>query len=202
MFWMVNISPGTMWTLELHNLKVIFVGRWGNPASSSWNCQETVSGSYFAMQQCTFCRLLLTQAGMKISRSHSPVKGAVDTSLYEPIWHKKSGMDTQLQRIKNMPCSNQFGKKASSYSILKTSQWKVTVCPFIDKDQHWATCAHTHSHTPKRPHKKQYSHTHLYKMLHDRLTITLQYRNINATAFSSFQVLTFGLNQKYIAGIT
>lgn len=95
-----------------------------------------------------------------------------------------------------MPCSNQFGKKALSYSIIKTSQWKVTVCPFIDKDQHSATCAHTHSHTPKHPYIR-YSQTH-YKMFHNSLTISLQYRETNTTSF--FILVVFGLNQKYIAG--
>lgn len=82
-----------------------------------------------------------------------------------------------------MPCSNQFGKKALSYSIIKTSQWKVTVCPFIDKDQHSANVL-THTH----PNTHTYgTHTHLYKMFHNSLTISLQYRDTNATALPSFR---------------
>lgn len=90
-----------------------------------------------------------------------------------------------------MPRSNQFGKKALSYSILKTSQWRVTVCPLIDKEQHSVTCGHTHTHTAHC-----LTHTHWYKMFHNSLTMSLHFRDSNAIVLPSCRTSCFWLEPK------
>lgn len=52
---------------------------------------------------------------------------------------------------------------------------------------------HTHTHSHTRIHTV---HTHLYKMFHDSLTISLQYRDANATVLPLFHSCCFWLEPK------
>lgn len=107
-----------------------------------------LSGNQFThcntIQHICFIGFCLFSFGMKSVKINKRRKRR--TSFQIIIRHIKSGMDTQLWGIiENMLCSNRFGKKALSYSIIKTSQWKITVCPFVGKDQQ-SHQTHTHTH--------------------------------------------------------
>ena len=113
---------------------------------------------------------MLNQAGMK-SVKRNKTKESQSSKRRRHCSPQMIVFDTRNQEwthdseiIQNMPRSDRFGKKALSYSIIKTSQWKVTVCPFIGKDQHSVMCAdttrtHTHTHTLSHTHTDARTHT-------------------------------------------
>lgn len=64
--------------------------------------------------------------------------------------------------IENMPCSNQFGKKAFT-QYHKNLTVKSYSMPLYSKDQHSAMCANTHTHTHPNTHANEgYTHTYAY----------------------------------------
>lgn len=127
----------------------------------------------------------------KISQNHGGVTGAAEILLFSrSFWHRKSVMGTQTPKINIKHALERPVWQENRF--IKTSQWKVTECPFIDKDQHPATCV-TAAHTPKHPHKP-YSHSHPLKEFQISLAICPQYHD--TTALLSFHTSSFWLEPK------
>lgn len=97
------VGPG-----QMKNLKAILLSQ----------C-KTLADSYSSSQWGPWA--LAHFSWNEICQIHSPVKDKKKkTWFFLSFWTEeiKTG-HTNLEIIQNMPCSNQFGKKALSYSIIK-----------------------------------------------------------------------------------
>lgn len=105
----MNIGPGSMWTLDLHNLKAIFVDR--NSYGQSRICQETSLRSHIVTQskiyisqafvyigwneisqksqsskrQNSLQMIILTQ---EIRNGHTTPKNNIKHALQQPVWQE------------------------------------------------------------------------------------------------------------------